>query len=1237
MTSTTPSSTPFIISSITVHPECNRFSHGGLCGKLLAYFCFLILPLSADQFEDFTYTDNGTTITIDGYTGFGGFVDIPADIVGKPVTEIGDRAFFFADLTSVTIPSSVIHIGEYAFGHCGELTDVTIPASVSSFGRAPFGGCGALITITVAPANPNFSSSGGVLFNKLNTTLVQFPGGLGGAYAIPASVTRIEEWAFDLCGLTSVSIPSGVTNMGAGPFYRCSALVAITVASGNPNFSSSGGVLFNKLQTALIQFPGGVGGAYVIPASVTSIGNYAFDGSGLTSVTFPSSMTSIGEGAFVFCSGLTSVTIPSSVTHISNFAFGFCENLTSATFLGPAPLTVGEQVFEYAASAFTIYYSGSTSGFSSPTWLGYPAVDLFVPEITVELPSTPALADGSSVIVFQSTAAGSAITKTFTIRNDGQQPLNGLALSKVGPYAANFTLGTLGATSLAAGASTTFDVTCTPQAGSPQIATLRIASDDADENPFDIALNGSIAANVADFSYTDNGTTITIDSYIGAGGAVSIPSSITGKPVTNIGASAFQLRPAITSMTIPASVTSIGNSAFSKCINMTSLTIPSGVTTIGSRAFEECSGLTSVIIPSSVTSIGSYAFNDCTALTSVVLPSSVTSIADYTFSACTGLTSVTIPASVTSIGNRAFEYCWKLPNITIPSSVTSIGFEAFTNCSLLTSATFLGNAPAMGSNVFASTATAFTVYYSPGASGFASPTWLGYPAVEGTVEPPQEITVELSPAGTPLVDGLSEIRFESQTVGTAVIKTFLIRNDGDAPITGLSLSQTGPFAANFTMGALGATTLASGASTTFDVTCTPQAGATQTATLRIAKTEAVPNPFDIGLTARVVTINDDDFNDDSKNLAKWGPDFTSNDSPPHPDTNGSLTETNSRLEYTPTAETLGLDTYRPWINQATYDKDWELIMDVRNSLTWSSGTHDTGMGIQIFPPGTLGQSFFTEKNAACWEDTLDFSVFYGFVSGQGEDEAGVLDQKLSSPGADGSIRIAFNSTTKVLTTYCDTDGSANGEVWTPLATFGINGSGGARNANWNMSGSQVFQIAVYGFSDNSAVTSGQMFADNFSMITPISGPPTSTVQSWQIAKFGSASDPEAALDFDADKDGLLNVLEYAFKLEPEIPGTPILTTLTGTSGLPRITPIGTGPTQRLRLEYVRMKASTNPGITYIPQFSSSLQGSGTGGWSASTGPETVQSIDTEWERVVVEDTAGIGLPGRFGRVVVTAP
>jgi hypothetical protein len=157
----------------------------------------------------------------------------------------------------------------------------------------------------------------------------------------------------------------------------------MAVAANNSFYSSVDGVLFDKSQTMLIQYPGGVGGSYVVPSSVTNIGVGAFAGcASLTSVTIPDSVTSIGEGAFEGCGfrggGLTSVTIPNSVTSIGANAFEDCASLTSVYFTGNAPtadasvfLLDGSQGSSYTIA--TVYYLPGATGWSS-TFAGVPAV-----------------------------------------------------------------------------------------------------------------------------------------------------------------------------------------------------------------------------------------------------------------------------------------------------------------------------------------------------------------------------------------------------------------------------------------------------------------------------------------------------------------------------------------------------------------------------------------------------------------------------------------------------------------------------------------------------------------------------------------------------------------------------------------------------------------------------------------------------------------------------------------------
>jgi hypothetical protein len=281
----------------------------------------------------------------------------------------------------------------------------------------------------------------------------------------------------------------------------------------------------------------------------------------------------------------------------------------------------------------------------------------------------------------------------------------------------------------------------------------------------------------AQFGFITNNGAITITRYTGPGGAVVIPSTTNGLPITCIGDLAFRSITSVISVTIGDNITSIGSGAFISCTRLSTITvdaanpcyssldgvlfnktqtalirhpegrmgsytIPNGVTSIGDSAFRGCNGTPNFTIPDSVTDIGVYAFSACTNLSSFTIPNSVTSIGDtafyecfslisvtigngvnrvgnYLFASCHRLTSVTVPNSVTNIGNWAFYNCTSLTNITMPNSVTSLGDHVFYYCPRLTGVYFEGNAPSIGSHVFDYDNNA-TVYYLLGTTGWST-------------------------------------------------------------------------------------------------------------------------------------------------------------------------------------------------------------------------------------------------------------------------------------------------------------------------------------------------------------------------------------------------------------------------------------------------------------------------------------------------------------------------------------
>jgi len=168
-----------------------------------------------------------------------------------------------------------------------------------------------------------------------------------------STFTSIGYDAFSYCeGLTSVIIGNNVTSIREYAFSGCSGLTMIYVDTANTTYSSQDGVLYNKTKLFLLKYPARkTNTSFIIPNSVTGIGDFAFSGcSGLTSVTIPNSVTTIGNYVFSSCTGLTSITIPDNVTNIGDGAFRGCTGLTVINYNATAlsDLIDDQNVFDEA-------------------------------------------------------------------------------------------------------------------------------------------------------------------------------------------------------------------------------------------------------------------------------------------------------------------------------------------------------------------------------------------------------------------------------------------------------------------------------------------------------------------------------------------------------------------------------------------------------------------------------------------------------------------------------------------------------------------------------------------------------------------------------------------------------------------------------------------------------------------------------------------------------------------------
>ena len=237
---------------------------------------------------------------------------------------ICDEVFWYScSLSNIVIPGSVTSIGNWAFKGCTSLSNIVIPNSVTSIGDWAFSDCTSLSNIV-----------------------------------IPNSVTSIGEGAFNGCSfLECISIPKSVICLNGNPFSGWKGKLECL----SPNFIYEDDVLFNINKSEIISFRNQKIESYIIPDSVTSIGDGAFSScTSLSSIVIPDSVTSIGDWAFSDCTSLSNIVIPNSVTSIGEGAFSSCTSLSNIVI--PDSVTnIGDDVFYQCSSLTSVVIPNSVT------------------------------------------------------------------------------------------------------------------------------------------------------------------------------------------------------------------------------------------------------------------------------------------------------------------------------------------------------------------------------------------------------------------------------------------------------------------------------------------------------------------------------------------------------------------------------------------------------------------------------------------------------------------------------------------------------------------------------------------------------------------------------------------------------------------------------------------------------------------------------------------------------------
>ncbi len=699
--------------------------------KRLLFSSLLALMAIAGGAQTFTVDDlsytvtdaDAKTVSVKKTDATTGELVIPSSVTYEEetyaVTAIENNGFAFTGITSITIPSSILNVGNQAFNDCDVLTSITIEDS-----ETPLGWNGGYYQpLWYVDANYTL-----YLGRDLTTEADQCYFGRATNVVIGDKVTTINNHLFDGASrLASVTMGSGVTSIGAYAFQNSGTDESVEEQS------------------------------ISLGANVETISSYAFHGcSKLTSLNLGTKLTAIPEEMLGGCTALTSITIPASVLSVGYQAFDNCDALTSITIEdSDTPLAWNGNYYQplwYVDSNYTLYLGRDLTTEDNRCYF-WGATSVVIGDKVTTINNN--LFDGAPKLASVTMGNGVTTIGAYAFQNSGtdesigEQSISlGANVETIGNrafYGCN-KLTTLDLGTKLTAIPTDMLVGCTAltsitiPASVQSVGATAFNNCDAltaitiEDSDTPLAWNGGyyqplwdVNSNYTlylgrDLTTEDNrcyfwgATNVVIGDKVTTinnnlfEGAPKLSSVTMGNGVTTISAYAFQNSGTDESVgeqsfSLGANVETIGNRAFYGCTKLTTLDLGTKLTAIPADMLVGCTALNAITIPASVQSVGTTAFNNCDALTAITIEDSdtplswnggyfqplwdvnsnytlylgrdLTTEADQCYFA--GATSVEVGPKVTTINNQLFKGASKLASVTMGSGVTTIGSEAFSN------------------------------------------------------------------------------------------------------------------------------------------------------------------------------------------------------------------------------------------------------------------------------------------------------------------------------------------------------------------------------------------------------------------------------------------------------------------------------------------------------------------------------------------------------------------------------